>query len=131
MPAEFAGAVRVAGLIALGSGRPHLLLDAAPEQTPWLSLAKFNESGGVVVCMSAASTSLSTGTWIVMRSSLTLAARSSQDVHAGANAKANELDSKLSNSSAVQLPPPPGRATVGPGADSGHAHGCSKASYLS
>jgi Dolichyl-phosphate-mannose-protein mannosyltransferase len=43
------GDVRVAGLIALGSGRPHLLLDAAPEQTPWLSLAKFNESGGVVV----------------------------------------------------------------------------------
>ena len=29
--------------------RPHLFLDATPERTPWLTLAKFNETGGVVV----------------------------------------------------------------------------------
>jgi hypothetical protein len=44
-----AGDAQVARLVALGAGRPHLLLDAAPERTPWLSLAKFNEAGGVVV----------------------------------------------------------------------------------
>jgi hypothetical protein len=44
-----AGDAQVASLIALGAGRPHLLLDTAPERTPWLSLAKFNETGGVVV----------------------------------------------------------------------------------
>jgi Dolichyl-phosphate-mannose-protein mannosyltransferase len=43
------GDAQLAALIALDAGRPHLLLDAAPEQTPWLSLAKFNETGGVVV----------------------------------------------------------------------------------
>ena len=32
-----------------GHRRPHLLLDATPERTPWLTLAKFNETGGVVV----------------------------------------------------------------------------------
>jgi hypothetical protein len=36
-------------LIALDKGRPHLLLDATPERTPWLTLAKFSETGGVVV----------------------------------------------------------------------------------
>ena len=40
---------RLASLISLDRGRPHLLLDAAPERTPWLSMAKFNETGGVVV----------------------------------------------------------------------------------
>jgi hypothetical protein len=44
-----AGDPQVASLVALGAGRPHLLLDAAPERTNWLSLAKFNETGGVVV----------------------------------------------------------------------------------
>ena len=29
--------------------RPHLYLDAAPERTPWLSLEKFYQTGGVVV----------------------------------------------------------------------------------
>jgi hypothetical protein len=33
----------------LDAGRPHLFFDAAPERTPWLNLAKFNETGGVVV----------------------------------------------------------------------------------
>jgi hypothetical protein len=43
------GDAQLAALIALDAGRPHLLLDAAPERTPWLTLAKFNETGGVVV----------------------------------------------------------------------------------
>ena len=44
-----AGDAQLATLITLDAGRPHLLLDAAPDRTPWLSLAKFSESGGVVV----------------------------------------------------------------------------------
>ncbi len=44
-----AGDAQLAALISLDAGRPHLLLDAAPERTPWLTLAKFNETGGVVV----------------------------------------------------------------------------------
>jgi len=44
-----AGDPQLASFIALDKGRPHLLLDATPERTPWLSLAKFNETGGVVV----------------------------------------------------------------------------------
>ncbi len=44
-----AGDAELARLIALDTGRPHLLLDATPEQTPWLTLQKFNETGGVVV----------------------------------------------------------------------------------
>jgi hypothetical protein len=43
------GDAQLASLIALDSGRPHLLLYATPERTPWLNLAKFNETGGVVV----------------------------------------------------------------------------------
>jgi dolichyl-phosphate-mannose-protein mannosyltransferase len=44
-----AGDARLASLIALDTGRPHLFLDATPERTPWLSVTKFNETGGVVV----------------------------------------------------------------------------------
>jgi hypothetical protein len=44
-----AGDAQLATLIALDAGRPHLFLDATPERTPWLTLAKFNETGGVVV----------------------------------------------------------------------------------
>jgi hypothetical protein len=44
-----AGDPQLAALIALDGGRPHLFLDAVPERTPWLTLAKFNETGGVVV----------------------------------------------------------------------------------
>jgi hypothetical protein len=44
-----AGDPQLAGFIAMSRGRPHLLLDATPERTPWLSVAKFNETGGVVV----------------------------------------------------------------------------------
>ena len=44
-----AGDAQIASLIALDKGRPHLLLDATPQRTPWLTSAKFNETGGVVV----------------------------------------------------------------------------------
>ncbi len=43
------GDPQLASFIAMDSGRPHLLLDANPERTPWLSVTKFNETGGVVV----------------------------------------------------------------------------------
>jgi cytochrome b subunit of formate dehydrogenase len=43
------GDAQLATLISLDAARPHLLLEAAPERTPWLSLAKFKETGGVVV----------------------------------------------------------------------------------
>ncbi len=43
------GDAQLASLISLSATRPHLLLAAAPERTPWLSFAKFNETGGVVV----------------------------------------------------------------------------------
>ena len=44
-----AGDAQLAGLVALDHGRPHLFLDATPQRTPWLTPAKFNETGGVVV----------------------------------------------------------------------------------
>jgi hypothetical protein len=44
-----AGDPQLASFIAMNAGRPHLLLDATPERTPWLSIAKFNQTGGVVV----------------------------------------------------------------------------------
>ncbi len=44
-----AGDPQLAGFVAMSRGRPHLLLDATPKRTPWLSVAKFNETGGVVV----------------------------------------------------------------------------------
>ena len=47
------GDAQLAALVSLAPGRPHLFLLMAPEQTPWLSLAKFNESGGVVVWRAA------------------------------------------------------------------------------
>ena len=43
------GDPELAALIALGPGRPHLLLDTAPWRTPWLTPAQFQDSGGVVV----------------------------------------------------------------------------------
>jgi len=48
-----AGDPQLASFIAMDSGRPHLLLAATPERTPWLSVAKFNETGGVVVWRAA------------------------------------------------------------------------------
>jgi Dolichyl-phosphate-mannose-protein mannosyltransferase len=43
------GDPQLAMLIAMDSGRPHLLLDATPQRTPWLTIPKFNETGGIVV----------------------------------------------------------------------------------
>ena len=43
------GDAQLASLVALDDGRPHLFLEATPERTPWLTLARFNETGGVVV----------------------------------------------------------------------------------
>jgi len=42
------GDPQLAALISLDAGRPHLLSET-PERTPWVSLAKFNETGGLVV----------------------------------------------------------------------------------
>jgi predicted membrane metal-binding protein len=44
-----AGDPQIATLIGMDSRRPHVLLDATLERTPWLNQAKFNETGGVVV----------------------------------------------------------------------------------
>jgi 4-amino-4-deoxy-L-arabinose transferase-like glycosyltransferase len=44
-----AGEPQLANLVALGRGRPHLFLDAAPQRTAWETPAKFAESGGVVL----------------------------------------------------------------------------------
>jgi hypothetical protein len=44
-----AGDPQFASLIALDKGRPHLLLDATPQRTPWLNVERFTETGGVVV----------------------------------------------------------------------------------
>jgi hypothetical protein len=43
------GEPELATLITLGPARPHLFLATMPERTPWLNLAKFDETGGVVV----------------------------------------------------------------------------------
>jgi Dolichyl-phosphate-mannose-protein mannosyltransferase len=43
------GDAQLATLITLSPARPHLFLAATPERTPWLNLARFNETGGVVV----------------------------------------------------------------------------------
>ncbi|MFN5455713.1 MAG: hypothetical protein ACK5BX_31580, partial [Bradyrhizobium sp.] len=40
---------QLASLIALGRRRAHLCLDATPQRTPWISPARFAETGGVVV----------------------------------------------------------------------------------
>src|SRR3981189_213341 len=42
-----AGDPQLASFITMDTGRPHLLLDATPERTPVLSVAKFTETGGV------------------------------------------------------------------------------------
>jgi hypothetical protein len=43
------GDAQLASLVALDPARPHLYLEATPERTPWLTLARFSETGGVVV----------------------------------------------------------------------------------
>ncbi|HLG82277.1 MAG TPA: glycosyltransferase family 39 protein [Bradyrhizobium sp.] len=47
--AAVAGDVRIASLISLAHGRPHLFLDANPKASPWINQASFAETGGVVV----------------------------------------------------------------------------------
>lgn len=47
--AAVAGDTELASLVALGPGRPHLFIDQDPQRTPWMTFAKFNEVGGVVV----------------------------------------------------------------------------------
>jgi dolichyl-phosphate-mannose-protein mannosyltransferase len=47
------GDSQLAAVVALGATRPHLLLDATPERTPWLTPAQFYELGGVVVWRAA------------------------------------------------------------------------------
>jgi len=47
--AAVSGDAELAALISLSRGRPHLFLATSPERTPWLNLAKFNQTGGVVV----------------------------------------------------------------------------------
>ena len=44
---------QLASLIALDSSRPHVLFDATPKRTPWLSREKFNQTGGIVVWRAA------------------------------------------------------------------------------
>jgi hypothetical protein len=48
-----AGDPRLASLIALGRGRPHLFLDATPARTPWVTADTFAQTGGVVVWRAA------------------------------------------------------------------------------
>jgi Dolichyl-phosphate-mannose-protein mannosyltransferase len=43
------GDPQLATLIAMGSQRPHVLLEGRPYRTPWLTPAKFMETGGIVV----------------------------------------------------------------------------------
>ena len=52
--AAVAGDPQLASLIGYAAPRrPHLLLDAAPDRTPWTSFEKFNETGGVEVWRAA------------------------------------------------------------------------------
>lgn len=49
-----AGDPQISTLIGFAApARPHVLFDASPEQTPWLTLTRFNETGGVVVWRAA------------------------------------------------------------------------------
>ncbi|MDQ8730775.1 glycosyltransferase family 39 protein [Bradyrhizobium sp. LHD-71] len=49
-----AGDPQLAALISYAAPhRPHLLLDASPEKTPWLTYQAFNQAGGVVVWRAA------------------------------------------------------------------------------
>ena len=49
-----AGDPELAALVGYSVGpRPHLLLDETPERTPWLTIAQFNETGGLVVWRAA------------------------------------------------------------------------------
>jgi 4-amino-4-deoxy-L-arabinose transferase-like glycosyltransferase len=47
------GDAQLAALIGISASRPHLLNDAAPARTPWITPAQFAETGGVVVWRAA------------------------------------------------------------------------------
>lgn len=52
--AAVAGDPQLAMLIGFAApGRPHVLLDSTPKQTPWITFASFNQTGGVVVWRAA------------------------------------------------------------------------------
>jgi len=52
--AAVAGDPQLAMLIGFAApGRPHVLLDATPKQTPWMTFASFNQAGGIVVWRAA------------------------------------------------------------------------------
>ncbi|MFT0878567.1 glycosyltransferase family 39 protein [Rhodopseudomonas sp. G2_2311] len=48
-----AGDPQLASLIALAPSRPHLLLDATPARTPWITQGDFERNGGLVVWRAA------------------------------------------------------------------------------
>ncbi|QUS38411.1 glycosyltransferase family 39 protein [Tardiphaga alba] len=48
-----AGDPQLAALIGMSASRPHVLNDAQPDRTPWITSAKFMETGGVVVWRAA------------------------------------------------------------------------------
>ncbi len=49
-----AGDPQLSSLIGFASARhPHVFFDAIPERTPWLTLEKFNKTGGIVVWRAA------------------------------------------------------------------------------
>ena len=48
-----AGDPQLASLIGMGPARPHVLLDATPSRTPWITPQSFAETGGVVVWRAA------------------------------------------------------------------------------
>ncbi|UGV27817.1 glycosyltransferase family 39 protein [Rhodopseudomonas boonkerdii] len=47
--AAVAGDPQLAALIGMSASRPHVLNDAQPQRTPWITPAKFMETGGVVI----------------------------------------------------------------------------------
>jgi hypothetical protein len=52
--ASVAGDPQIATLIGFAApSHPHVMLDATPQQTPWITLASFNATGGVVVWRAA------------------------------------------------------------------------------
>jgi hypothetical protein len=52
--ASVAGDPQIATLIGFAAAsRPHVMFDATPQQTPWLTPALFNQTGGVVVWRAA------------------------------------------------------------------------------
>ena len=52
--ASVAGDPQIATLIGFAAAsRPHVMFDATPQQTPWMTPERFSENGGVVVWRAA------------------------------------------------------------------------------